>query len=316
MRLARTTAIAAILCSASARAADHPMVELDLDPCVGDTDEIRRVVMVELAGLLADRPDASGDRTHASATCDGPRAMLQVDDPITRRSLRRSVDLAGAPTPGRPRLLALALVELIASSWTELEPAPPALTATAVEPLAPPSLVDRAAARSLEVSVTGGAIRFGDIHVLDGAAVRVADHSSALIGWMIDAQYHHGFQAAGLGKSVIHTDIVDLGAAARLHRAWAAARFDLGAGFRAGAVRMTGAPDQTMTTEGSGFWASWVGALVTGAVSYQISDRVSIDATVETGYVIEPVGALVDGRRAVAVDGPWLEAQLGIGFLL
>lgn len=70
---------------------------------------------------------------------DATDLSIVIDDALTRKSVRRVVDLGDVPTSGRPRALALAVAELLRSSWTELAtaPSPPA---PAPEPSPPPSL--------------------------------------------------------------------------------------------------------------------------------------------------------------------------------
>ncbi len=52
--------------------------------------------------------------------------VLEVDDALTNKSVRREVDLGDVPASGRPRALALAAAELLRASWAELALPPPA----------------------------------------------------------------------------------------------------------------------------------------------------------------------------------------------
>src|SRR4029077_7676204 len=66
----------------------------------------------------------------------GDSASLRVLDPTTGKSVERSVALAQAAPTARARLLALAIAELVAASWSELE-SNPQPKAPPAEPLAP-----------------------------------------------------------------------------------------------------------------------------------------------------------------------------------
>jgi hypothetical protein len=203
-------------------------------------------------------------------------------------------------------MIALALVELVAASWTELAPAPPSLVAPV---LAPPALVVPES-HHVRVALTAGALKFSATDPLAGGGVRIADASEFPIGWIVDAQIHSGEQTTSLGD--VRAGVLSVGAAAQVHHSWPRARIDLGAGMRGGEVRMVGMATSPGITA-SAFSSGWLGALVRGQVSVSLSGPITLDAALETGYVLAPVNALVAGRPEVAVDGNWLEVHLGIG---
>ena len=316
--------IAAVLCSTPAFA-DHPHVQLDLERCPSDADEIRRVIVVELGDLLS---EVQGERTIAHVTCDGPLAILRVDDPITHHSLWRSVDLGPSTGAARPRLLALALVELIASSWTELPPPPappppppppPAVDLSAT----PPSLIDAhemvapvaASVKSyVRITALAGGRRYSNMNVVAGAGLRIADNSQSWLGWMIDIQAHRGSQAIGTGR--VQTSLLDGAAGAQLHRAWHGGRADGAVGVRGGNVQMVGMPLPSSMLQAGSLGARWFGAFALGHVGIAVLDRVTIDAVVGGGSVIVPVTGRGDLGRSVGVSGGWLEALFGIGVIL
>ena len=118
----RAVACAIVLASSVASAGEHPTVQLEIDPCiVAPADEIRRVVAVELGALVDDGNDTNADRTHVTVACQDGAVALRVDDPITGKSLARTIELASTLPVARGRLVALAIVELVSASWTELE---------------------------------------------------------------------------------------------------------------------------------------------------------------------------------------------------
>jgi hypothetical protein len=112
-------AIFALVAPARADPAGHPRVSLHIDPCVAvDPTEVRRIAAIELDAQLAE--EAEPDTTRVRVTCDGPFVRVEAVDPITGKSLARAVHLETAMLSARPRLLAIAVAELVSASWTEL----------------------------------------------------------------------------------------------------------------------------------------------------------------------------------------------------
>lgn len=117
-----------------AQSAQHVELRLEVDPCVQvDARFARRIIDIEL-GTATPPPDASGS-VLARVTCAGSMQLLRVDDAVTGKALERTIDLHGAEPAARTRLLALAVAELVAASWAELEVTP----APRVPPVPPPA---------------------------------------------------------------------------------------------------------------------------------------------------------------------------------
>src|SRR6185503_4084518 len=119
------------LVAASPASADrHPEVTLQIDGC--DTDsEIRRIVAIELDTNVIATADA--DRTRATVTCQGSLAVLRIENPTNHESLSRTIDLESAMPKARARLVALAVVELIATSQESGVESPPQTQAPTTE---------------------------------------------------------------------------------------------------------------------------------------------------------------------------------------
>jgi hypothetical protein len=150
--------------------------------------------------------------------------------------------------------------------------------------------------------------------MLGGAGLRLARDSFDPIGWIADAGVHHGSQTTSLGN--VSTDVIDVGAAFVVHRAWDAWNVRLGGGVRGGAVELSGVAAAMASARGDRFWAPWFGLFALGTVDVLVAHRFMIAATIESGEVLLPIGGLVDGRRVVAVDGAWIQASLGVGVFL
>jgi hypothetical protein len=319
----RALAVAGVVATASiAHAGEHPTVQLDLDACVAAPDEIRRVVAVELGALL-ETGDAGADRrTRVAVTCDGTAVALRVDDPITNKSLARTIDLAGALPAARSRLLALAIAELVSASWTELELDPdptapligphPTLAGRDAALTSVHARAHRAPAPPARLVLDGGGEKFfAGSPMLAGAGLRVERDSFDPIGWVVDGEVHHGDQMTAIGR--VSTDVLGVGGAIVVHRGFGRWHVHLGGGARGGAVELAGVAATTAAARGERFWAPWLGVLATGSVEVVLAHRFVLGARLETGEVISPVGGTVDGRRIVAIDGAWLEASIGIG---
>jgi hypothetical protein len=128
-----------------AAAQDRLRVNVELRNCNElSQPEVRRVLSAELSAHLAE--ERSSDVTRIIIECNGPRAVLRVGDPLSRKVVQRTIDLGSAEPKARGRLLALATAELVVASWTELETNPN----PRVEPAGPrPPAKVRAAARKV-----------------------------------------------------------------------------------------------------------------------------------------------------------------------
>jgi hypothetical protein len=93
--------------------------------------EAQRIAAIELRAALVERAQDPAT-TQVETTCTADAARIRVVDPTTGKSLERSVVLSETAPSARPRLLALAIAELVSASWYELERNP--------EPKAPPAL--------------------------------------------------------------------------------------------------------------------------------------------------------------------------------
>lgn len=108
----------------------RPRIAVLLEGC-DDPAGIERIARLE---LRADRGDVAS--TTIRATCTSERATLDVDDRITGKRLERVVAFGATPLGLRPRLLALAIAELVRSSWLEVDSNPtPVLPPVATAPV-------------------------------------------------------------------------------------------------------------------------------------------------------------------------------------
>lgn len=310
--------------AASAGAAEHPLVQIEIDPCVNASrDDVRRLVAIELGSLVADAPGS--DQTRVAVGCKETLVELRVDDPITRKSLVRDVDLAETVPRARARLLALAIAELVSASWIELE----AIPSPKVPPAGPaPSLEAKRAAtvtvrRQIESSpfdrfrLTAfgtGAGFFTGPGLTGGGGMQLARDHAYHVGWQVDLQAAHGNAVVPLGS--VSVDLINVGTAFVMHYATPRIAFQGGVGLRGGAARLSGSPVSSDAATGGTVWGAWGGPLATASLGVAVSRRLLVDLAAEAGYVVVPVGGLVADVRQVAVDGAWLSFRVGFGVFL
>lgn len=306
----------------------HPWVRMRIDPCIdASTDEVRRITAVELAAVLVDTTTAEQDVTQVTVGCSGGLVTLRVDDPITGKSIRRSVDLRDADSSARARLVALAVAELVYTSWSELALNPtPEVPASgsqasqrAVE--AARRAVMRRLPRNLNppqplrlLGVTSRRAFFSQEGALWGGGLRLADDPFPWIGWSFDALVEHGVIRADVGT--VSLDTFTIGGSILVHQQWSVLAMRAGLGIRGGVARMQGDPDRTSVAQGKSAAAPWGWPLGVFAFSVIPFRPLVLEVAAEAGYVVLPLGASSGPVREVTLDGGWWGLQFGMGMTL
>ena len=220
------------------------------------------------------------------------------------------------------RLLSLALAELLFASWAELlvtptPQVPPA--APAASPAARRATSDslqRKLAPPLGLSLSAVAaalVLFGSPRLSLGGGLQLRGDHGYHLGWDLDVLYQRGSTATALGE--VSADLLSarLGAGGHLRVPHVILRGGVGARF--GAARLAGQAADPGTATSQALWGPFGGPL--GALGLTAAaGRLRIDLGAELGYVVSPVAARVNGSRAVAIEGPWLGIQLGLGAFL
>jgi hypothetical protein len=250
--------------------------------------------------------------TETSVTSRGTVADLWVSDAATSKVSLRTVSLAGTSPRARARLIALAMAELVSSSWEEVETNPEPKVPAAVPPRPEArAAVTRAIRRPSRVDLdvlgdarvfAGGALLFGG-KVL--STIRIGD------GWMLrlDAGAGAGSRSRSLGD--VRTQMVQgsLGVGGALDlghvRAVPWAAFCLGHAWLSGEANSAATGLVT-----SGIWMGpgagvdlelWPDALVHASLG------------IAFGGTILGVRGEVVGEDAIAVSGAWGAVGLGFG---
>ncbi|MEM1417358.1 MAG: hypothetical protein AAGH15_20840 [Myxococcota bacterium] len=290
--------------------------------------EVRRIVAIELRGRLADAVTPDEDTTRASVTCESA-VEITVDDPITGKTLLRTIALTDRDPEVRARVLALAIVELVSASWAELVTNPePRVVPQRVAP-PEPEVVETAAevARELEdrpfqvggyVSLRARAGFFPTQRLaVAGPGVRVALRVLERLTLTADLAFDFGRREGDAAE--VRTERYG-GALGLLYDVWGErlGAF-VGGGLVGARARLRGRSDVVgaETSSRAGAFAALAleaGLRVrAGAFFLNVSSSLALP-------LAHPVGAVVDQgaatRTEVAPSGLELALALGVGFTL
>lgn len=241
-------------------------------------------------------------------------ALVRVDDPVTRKSLSREVDLSRVPAKTLPRYLALAIAELVEASWAELT-----LPRRVVEPtgLAPPAEVRAAAEAQVRAP---GPVRLEGFGVARRLLAtnfwQVGGGGRAFIsgerwGGELELEAAHGARHTSLG--LVSADSVTL-AAELTWRApeQGALTFVAGAGGRAGLGFITGTPSDVTQATGGTIASAWVGPCVSARGEWRLG-ALFLSATLEGGLSLLGLRGTIAGAGGPGLAGAWLGLSLGFG---
>ncbi len=321
-----TLAAAAPPTPQAAGAGTKPAVQLHVDPCLDARRvEIRRLFGLELRLPLIDEADgdvASATRAFVACTADGG-LLLRVDDPLTGKQLTRTFALASAPDDAQPRLVALALAELIYAAWSELalEPGPLAVTPRsedrqAVEAAARvvrQKLAEPDPRLDVRLAAIGSLRRYqGGSTPLLGGGLRIGAEHGTWLGWNVDVLLERATAAANGGEVTCTAFSGSAWLTARLP--WSFVDLHAGLGLRGGVGWLSGRPADETATEGGSVASAFFGPAGEAGLTVKLPARLLLDVRVEGGWVARPVSGTVDGAAAEAIRGAWVAGLLGVGW--
>jgi len=311
-----------------------------------DRREVERVLAAELGAHL--EGSTTADVTTIVARCEGSRLVLDVTDPISRKTLRRRFDLGAAGAPGRSRLVAIAASELVLASWAELElnpslrvepegGAPDATAAQAARerlrlrpPLTPlpdelagaePARVEILAPREGWFQASRPEHRrlrgVGLLSVrqflnregaLYGGGLRLGQEPLVATSWAIDTIFESGKIHDRSGRR-FDVDSWTLGAHVLLARRLEPVILRAGIGLRAGAV--VSAPPAASSRDVVA--VPWGWPLLALSVTLKGGGGFVLDVSGEGSYVALPVAQSTE--TATVLRGVWVSAQVGVGLM-
>jgi hypothetical protein len=296
-------AVATYLDVCPAAGATAVPVALSFEGCAPSlASEVERIARIE---LHAGTENVGTAATEIALTCDGDDARITVDDPLTGKRVERTVSLAKVPQ-GRARLLALAIAELVRSSWLELDLNPePAL------PVARPELISSEEKESARTLARPPPPWRGDLAV-EGLFIPTVGRP--LLGLSLGAQYDvarlvfvgggmsawDGVTERSTGAVTVRQIALEPAAGLRL------SRVELALGIRLGWASLTGAPSE------SGFRGDTTSGVVLGPL-VSASARIvgPLRLWLRSGWLLRNERGIVAGDRDVVVGGYW--GSLGIG---
>ncbi|MGF1467350.1 MAG: hypothetical protein ACFCGT_14585 [Sandaracinaceae bacterium] len=313
--------------SAGAQPRRRLPLRLALEACLDVVPgEVRRIVAVELRGALADPALPDRETTRAEVRCEGSSVALRVDDPITGKELSRTLELAGTDPRARPRLLALAVVELVAASWTELASNP-----TPVVPPARPPEGSAARRTALQVAEERDSRRgptgSGWSVALGGRGQVLARNGLRLWGGEVRlAVLQIGPWSLGLGGRALLGGL-DRAPAGRVLAERYEGFLGVGLGAQDGAFGVRGGlevaagagvlrPRVSAAYEANPAESPVVGlvggpaATLTGCLHV---DPVVVELRAEVGVHIWGIRATLEDVSPVTLEGVWLAATLSVG---
>jgi hypothetical protein len=298
--------------------ARHPPVVVELRQCEQPLEaEVRRIVGVELRAAAIDAADARDAVTRVVATCHGSEVDLSLDDAITAKRLERTVALAEAAPTARPRLVALAVAELVVASWQEIQRGSE-VTGKAVPPGEPPPKAHvtegaRAGQASAMAEVIGVVRAFpGSGLWLLGAGARGFLTLSRPFTLTLDLTVEWGRTSRTTGQVAAQA----IGGA--LGVGWAAERESVfimpWVGVRAGVARLTGEPSPDSTaTAGEKQSGPCLGPELGVAATFFPHATVHATVALSAGAMLLGVRGEVVGDTNVNALGPWAGMVIGVG---
>jgi hypothetical protein len=273
--------------------------------------EAQRIAAVELRAALVEGA-TDGATTQVSATCGAESAKLRVIDPTTGKSLERSVALSQAAVSARARLLALAIAELVAASWSELE-SNPEPRAPPVAPLAPAAAREAArgaiAPRRIELVAVADAHLLASRDLLFGGGARSEVWLSSAFFWRLDALAHYAQLWRSSGSVAV--TMPSLSSAVGACLCSASLRPSVSLGARVGYAWMNGVPRDGATT-GTRQGGAWVGPELAVELSPWPRARVHPALSLSIGAHLVGVKGTVSGGRDVAATALWSGLSLGV----
>ena len=306
-------------------------VALDVEPCVAVApDRLRALLVLELRVLAESGGPSPPGLTRAHVGCAGPSITLGVSVDGFAPFSQRQLDWTGYPAQGRPRLLALALSEMIVRAWAREAaaaiggPAPSRPAATPAPAPAPTPAPDaqRAEHRGLHLAVLANLERIGRPQATGVGG-------DVVLGWrarpwlIAEVGARAGATSLDATPGPVSLRALSLSvsglAGSWLGHVWLGA----GPGIRGGVASLRGAtgaadPAGQSTVVPHTLAAFWWGPLARGLLVIPLGRHVAVLTTIEGGYVVRPVvGELGPSATSgnVALDRAWVTAACGVAWM-
>jgi hypothetical protein len=288
-----------------------------------DAAEVRRIAAIELAATVAESGGSSPERTvtQVLVDCDKASSRIVVRDPLTSKTVERTLSLQSVEAKARPRILAIAIAELVNASWVELATNPaleaPAPTAAGAPERDAVRQTQRSKMRPVSLSIaiggtarvfaSGAPVAFGG--TLRGTVAPWGLARGVLVG--LDATLETASAVVPLGTADI---LLASGGASLVYAFGEPVRFELGGGARVGWANLEGLAAPGTSTLRGNVDGPWGGPMLLAAGSVGFARSARLRLGVESGYAVASVRGAVNGEPVVDVAGVWIMGALGIGF--
>lgn len=323
--------VAALLvfaCAPTASAQDAARIALDVSGCSdADASAIERLVGIELrVAIVSEQTEVTSVR----AECADAVLRLVVHDPITAKNVERSYDLSTTDARALSRTIALAIAELVAATWSELEEEEPDVEPEVAPPVALGATTNEAARASARRVVEAtrppaprrwtiaafGLLRFGLREPAFGAGARVA---LAPIAWLeldVAASISRAWIDSGLGT--LRADTLDLTAIVFARWPLDSLSLRVGLGVRGGGAWIAGEPANPGAVEGSSVGGTHGVAIAEIGVGYEPIDVLILSLALQGGIVFHGLEARTDDgdTQSIARGDLQLGVALGAGIRL
>lgn len=264
--------------------------------------EVRRIVHLELDTALID--DASAG-ANSSIECEDDAVELSVVHP-RGRTVSRTLDLSDVEATARPRLVALALVELMSASAEPEKSEPEARAQVEAE-------VSKTQPKSWQLAATLGARAFSEPGpVAFGGQLSVERAMALFLHGYADVALEIG--SRGIDPGDLQMFILSGAAAACANIELGAVSLCSGAGLRGGWSRLSGEPLAGTGRQAASVSGAWLGPFLSSRLRAHLSDDSDFVLRMEGGVTTLPTTGLVEGATEIAADGFWLSGALGLSY--
>ena len=299
----------------------EPAVSVSVDHCISvEQREVERLTALEL-GVRAAGANASATTTRVSVSCAGEHVRLRVVDPLTGKTLERTLSLTTREVDVAGRAISLAAAELVLTSWAELTLTPDKSAPAPLElvPAARPAAEQRVLSRTergvrLEYLLASASVAgpFEGVGFGFGGGPRLAvSFGRHGFGADWDLAAHRAVTDTALGD--VETTLFSSGLFARWALDGAPWFVDLGVGARGGIARLEGTPEDFELSRGSVVAGVFGGPAASFGVSLRVSE-LALRLGAESGYALRGVAGDVESEPGVAVSGAWLSGSFAVGW--
>jgi hypothetical protein len=308
-------------------AADAAAVQLSIPDCAEIAGaEITGLVALELApksspAAGATPPEPTRSPTRAALRCTGLHATVTVASPERATPLVLELDLTDTKSEARPRFLALAIAELIATSRLEQSdprtprtpPRPPPAPPAPPAPRAPDVAPEPPATTRLELSAAAGASRGFDPALFAPALALGAAQRWSALALGVELTLERAQSTTTQAVATAHA--VSLGASPAWRVDAGPLDFGFSLGVRGGHAWLAGTPRRAQLS-GHTLTGFYLAPIAGSVVQLRVTAHWAARLALECGYVLTPIRGLDADRAALlALRGLRTSGMLGMTWM-